>query len=188
MESKSEYYNFERATRSVFLKKIGKNYRMSDLNKMSISDYEMVLIEGVKIRVTERDDQMVLLDLSSKKKKSLDKLHNEPLFRFDINTLPDIAIQILNAQPMLGSATCMGWDDFDDKSKDPNWYSGSYYLPDGNVYTIIKSRSWVQIFPCEGDHCLSYGKKLPLFQFEIDPIAWSRKVYEKSEEKLEIIK
>lgn len=94
--------------------------------------------------------------------------------RFDLSKINDIAVNILKVLPRLSSGTCMGWADYEDKSKNPNWFDGTYIFPDGNKYSIVLCCGNVSVFPGEVNFSASYhdSNKLPISTFKIDKVKW----------------
>lgn len=183
----NDYFKFKGSDKVY--KVLSSNWALTEINKSKIWDVGYVVCKGVKVIHTIGEyDQKNSID-PYKPKKSESKDFELPPERFDLNDFTKITLQILNANPKLQGMTCMGWEPYDNKTLDPNYYSGNYIYPDGNEYTICKKREYIYVYPERGDHCLVMGKnKLPLVSFRINLDQWVDRAYNKLNTKIKELK
>lgn len=186
---KNKYYTIKNASEAgqkVIWKQLHIDSEMTGRNKEFLHTmglecyhlYETVLAHGIRKRISRTINDMEPVSLDQSALDILDAMYSIKPIQATYKVLQRSAITILEIDPGLRSQTCLGWSDFEDKSKDPNWYSGAYILPDGNTYTIIKKSNRVSIYPGDGDHCFDMDEsKAPICDFYINPVVWAKKFY-----------
>ena len=157
----------------------GENCAMSALNKCEYVNFRKSLGNGIFLEDAFRvkpNSRMEVVELS---KEEMDKINEEfarPLERMTEERFIECALYILNINPYLGSSTCMGWKDFDDETKNPNWMGGEYILPDNNEYLICLCKGRIRIYPGKGDPFCTWIAKEPLIEFKINLNEWAERV------------
>lgn len=157
----------------------GENCAMSALNKCEYVNFRKSLGNGIFVEDAFRvkpNSRMEVVELS---KEEMDKINEEfarSLERMTEERFIECALYILNINPYLGSSTCMGWKDFDDKTKNPNWMGGEYILPDNNEYLICLCKGRIRIYPGKGDPFCTWIAKEPLIEFKINLNEWAERV------------
>lgn len=156
-----------------------ENCAMSALNKCEYVNFRKSLGNGIFLEDAFRvkpNSRMEVVELS---KEEMDKINEEfarPLERMTEERFIECALYILNINPYLGSSTCMGWKDFDDETKNPNWMGGEYILPDNNEYLICLCKGRIRIYPGKGDPFCTWITKEPLIEFKINLNEWAERV------------
>lgn len=157
----------------------GENCAMSALNKCEYVNFRKSLGNGIFVEDAFRvkpNSRMEVVELS---KEEMDKINEEfarSLERMTEERFIECALYILNINPYLGSSTCMGWKDFDDETKNPNWMGGEYILPDNNEYLICLCKGRIRIYPGKGDPFCTWIAKEPLIEFKINLNEWAERV------------
>lgn len=156
-----------------------ENCAMSALNKCEYVNFRKSLGNGIFLEDAFRvkpNSRMEVVELS---KEEMDKINEEfarPLERMTEERFIECALYILNINPYLGSSTCMGWKDFDDETKNPNWMGGEYILPDNNEYLICLCKGRIRIYSGKGDPFCTWITKEPLIEFKINLNEWAERV------------
>lgn len=123
------------------------------------------------------DDQLKEIPLvDNMYEKLMDKFFC-PLVEIDKPDMIEIALEVLNKMPGLRRFTLLGWTQFEDKTKDPNYYGGTYIFPDGNKYTITLYKGFLSVFPGEVDAVAAISLRLPLVSKEINLQQWVDRRY-----------
>lgn len=109
-------------------------------------------------------------------KKLMDKFFC-PLREIDKEDMINIALEVLNKKPRLRCSTLLGWIPFEDKTKDPNYFDGTYIFPDGNEYTITLYKGSLSVYPGEITATTAIWLRLPLISKKINLQQWADKIY-----------
>lgn len=96
----------------------------------------------------------------------------------------NIALELLNKYPRLQISTLMGWTDYEDKTKDPNYFHECFLFPDGNKYTVVLHKGDLSVFPSDRDGYGACCSSLPLVSRKIDLNSWANKIYNKDSKNL----
>ena len=156
-----------------------ENYAMSVLNKCEYVNFRKSLGNGIFLEDAFRVKPNSMMEVVELSKEEMDKINEEfarPLERMTEERFIECALYILNINPYLGSSTCMGWKDFDDETKNPNWMGGEYILPDNNEYLICLCKGRIRIYPGKGDPFCTWITKEPLIEFKINLNEWAERV------------
>jgi hypothetical protein len=156
-----------------------ENYAMSALNKCEYVNFRKSLGNGIFLEDAFRVKPNSMMEVVELSKEEMDKINEEfarPLERMTEERFIECALYILNINPHLGSSTCMGWKDFDDETKNPNWMGGEYILPDNNEYLICLCKGRIRIYPGKGDPFCTWIAKEPLIEFKINLNEWAERV------------
>lgn len=156
-----------------------ENYAMSALNKCEYVNFRKSLGNGIFLEDAFRVKPNSMMEVVELSKEEMDKINEEfarPLERMTEERFIECALYILNINPYLGSSTCMGWKDFDDETKNPNWMGGEYILPDNNEYLICLCKGRIRIYPGKGDPFCTWITKEPLIEFKINLNEWAERV------------
>lgn len=156
-----------------------ENYAMSALNKCEYVNFRKSLGNGIFLEDAFRVKPNSMMEVVELSKEEMDKINEEfarPLERMTEERFIECALYILNINPYLGSSTCMGWKDFDDETKNPNWMGGEYILPDNNEYLICLCKGRIRIYPGKGDPFCTWIAKEPLIEFKINLNEWAERV------------
>lgn len=156
-----------------------ENYAMSALNKCEYVNFRKSLGNGIFLEDAFRVKPNSMVEVVELSKEEMDKINEEfarPLERMTEERFIECALYILNINPYLGSSTCMGWKDFDDETKNPNWMGGEYILPDNNEYLICLCKGRIRIYPGKGDPFCTWITKEPLIEFKINLNEWAERV------------
>lgn len=94
----------------------------------------------------------------------------------------NIALELLNKRPMLLISTLMGWTDYEDKTKDPNYFHECFLFPDGNKYTVVLHKGDLSVYPSDRDGFMACSSSLPLISRKIDLNSWAKRIYEDERE------
>lgn len=157
----------------------GENCAMSALNKCEYVNFRKSLGNGIFLEDAFRVKPNSMVEVVELSKEEMDKINEEfarPLERMTEERFIECALYILNINPYLGSSTCMGWKDFDDETKNPNWMGGEYILPDNNEYLICLCKGRIRIYPGKGDPFCTWITKEPLIEFKINLNEWAERV------------
>lgn len=100
-----------------------------------------------------------------------------PLREIDKEDMINIALEVLNKKPRLRCSTLLGWIPFEDKTKDPNYFDGTYIFPDGNEYTITLYKGSLSVYPGEITATKAIWLRLPLMSKKINLQQWADKIY-----------
>lgn len=100
-----------------------------------------------------------------------------PLRAIEKEDMIDIALKVLNKTPRLRYRTCMGWIEYEDKTKNPNYFGGTYTFPDGNEYTIALHRGTLSVFPGDVDAFAAICLRLPFISKRINLQQWADRTY-----------
>ena len=156
-----------------------ENCAMSALNKCEYVNFRKSLGNGIFLEDAFRVKPNSMMEVVELSKEEMDKINEEfarPLERMTEERFIECALYILNINPYLGSSTCMGWKDFDDETKNPNWMGGEYILPDNNEYLICLCKGRIRIYPGKGDPFCTWITKEPLIEFKINLNEWAERV------------
>ena len=156
-----------------------ENCAMSALNKCEYVNFRKSLGNGIFLENAFRVKPNSMMEVVELSKEEMDKINEEfarPLERMTEERFIECALYILNINPYLGSSTCMGWKDFDDETKNPNWMGGEYILPDNNEYLICLCKGRIRIYPGKGDPFCTWITKEPLIEFKINLNEWAERV------------
>lgn len=156
-----------------------ENRAMSILNKCEYVDFIKSLGNGIFLEDAFRVKPNSMMEVVELSKEEMDKINEEfarSLERMTEERFIECALYILNINPYLGSSTCMGWKDFDDETKNPNWMGGEYILPDNNEYLICLCKGRIRIYPGKGDPFCTWIAKEPLIEFKINLNEWAERV------------
>jgi hypothetical protein len=156
-----------------------ENCAMSALNKCEYVNFRKSLGNGIFLEDAFRVKPNSMMEVVELSKEEMDKINEEfarPLERMSEERFIECALYILNINPYLGSSTCMGWKDFDDETKNPNWMGGEYILPDNNEYLICLCKGRIRIYPGKGDPFCTWITKEPLIEFKINLNEWAERV------------
>lgn len=159
--------------------KRSENCAMSALNKCKYVNFRKSLGNGIFLEGAFRVEPNSMMEVVELSKEEMDKINEEfarPLERMTEERFIECALYILNINPYLGSSTCMGWKDFDDETKNPNWMGGEYILPDNNEYLICLCKGRIRIYPGKGDPFCTWITKEPLIEFKINLNEWAERV------------
>lgn len=100
-----------------------------------------------------------------------------PLRELDKSDMINIALEVLNKRPHLRYSTCLGWTPYEDKTKNPNYFGGTYIFPDGNEYTITFHRGVLSVFPGDVDAYAAISLRLPLISKKVNLQQWADRIY-----------
>lgn len=148
------------------------------LDSCSDNGYYYEVIPGVfSIMYYPEESMMENVVYDSDLYKELMEVFFCPLKQMNLDTLKDIALQVLNKNPRLKCSTMLGWTPYEDKSKDPNYFDFMCIFPDGNKYTITFNKGNLSVFPGHSDAFPSITLRLPLVTGKIDTQKWANKIY-----------
>lgn len=161
---------------------MGADLMMNSHNRgINFEIYKCSLGNGLFL---ERTFAVNAMELVSLPKEEMDEINNEfsrPLERMTQEKLIDCALMILDIYPTLSSSTCLGWQPYEDKTKDPNWRGGHYIFPDNNTYLVILHKGVLRVYPGKGDIFSTWVCSEPLAETEINIQEWVNKAYSKNE-------
>lgn len=156
-----------------------ENDVMSILNKCEYENFQKSLGNGIFQEEAFRVKPNSMMEFIDLPKEEMDKINEEfarPLERMTEKCFIECALYILNINPYLGSSTCLGWKEYNDYTKNPNWMGGDYILPDNNKYLICLHKGTIRIYPGEGDPFCTWITKEPLIEFKINLNEWAERV------------
>lgn len=152
---------------------------MSILNKCEYEDFQKSLGNGIFQEEAFRVKPNSMMEFIDLPKEEMDKINEEfarPLERMTEKRFIECALYVLNINPYLGSSTCLGWEEYNDYTKNPNWMGGDYILPDNNEYHICLHKGTMRIYPGKGDPFCTWITKEPLIEFKINLNEWAERV------------
>lgn len=156
-----------------------ENDVMSILNKCEYEDFQKSLGNGIFQEEAFRVKPNSMMEFIDLPKEEMDKINEEfarPLERMTEKRFIEWALYVLNINPYLGSSTCLGWEEYNDYTKNPNWMGGDYILPDNNEYHICLHKGTMRIYPGKGDPFCTWITKEPLIEFKINLNEWAERV------------
>ena len=156
-----------------------ENDVMSILNKCEYENFKKSLGNGIFQEEAFRAKPNSMMEFIDLPKEEMDKINEEfarPLERMTEKRFIECALYVLNINPYLGSSTCLGWEEYNDYTKNPNWMGGVYILPDNNKYLICLHKGTIRIYPGEGDPFCTWITKEPLIEFKINLNEWAERV------------
>lgn len=135
----------------------------------------------------ELKDMGLIVFLTQEDKDRINQEFSLPLERMNEFKLAQCAMKILNKFPHLRTSTCIGWEDYDDKTKNSNWMGGEYIFPDNNTYLVCLYKGKLRVYPGTGDAFGTWINREPLTEVEINLNEWVEKYDNKKDVEITIV-